>query len=70
MSKRPLEDGGGSGTPPPKNLKVQFEPVLLGAISTLDEMDMKVLRFQNHKLYQVRLSSFNQTLKIEKKIIM
>ncbi|KAB7508120.1 E3 ubiquitin-protein ligase Bre1 [Armadillidium nasatum] len=52
MSKRPLEDGGGSGTPPPKNLKVQFEPVLLGAISTLDEMDMKVLRFQNHKLYQ------------------
>ena len=51
MSKRPLDEGGTSGAPPPK--KVQFEPVQLGAISTLEEMDMKTLRFQNHKLYQV-----------------
>ena len=53
MSKRPLEEGSSSGAPAPKNLKVQFEPVNFGPISTLDEMDMKVLRFQNHKLYQV-----------------
>ncbi|XP_076054151.1 E3 ubiquitin-protein ligase Bre1 isoform X2 [Oratosquilla oratoria] len=52
MSKRPLDEGGSSSAPPPKNLKVQFEPIQLGAISTLDEMDMKTLRFQNHKLYQ------------------
>ncbi|KAG7175432.1 E3 ubiquitin-protein ligase Bre1-like 1 [Homarus americanus] len=52
MSKRALEDGGTSSAPPPKNLKVQFEPIQLGPISTLDEMDMKTLRFQNHKLYQ------------------
>ncbi|KAF2360863.1 Zinc finger RING-type [Trinorchestia longiramus] len=47
--KRPLEDGRGS-SPPPK--KVQFEPVQLGPISTLEEMDVKTLKFQNHKLYQ------------------
>ncbi|KAK4299783.1 hypothetical protein Pmani_027963 [Petrolisthes manimaculis] len=52
MSKRPLEEGGSNTAPPTKNLKVQFEPIHLGAISTLDEMDMKTLRFQNHKLYQ------------------
>lgn len=48
--KRPLEDGRGN-SPPPK--KVQFEPVQLGPISTLEEMDVKTLKFQNHKLYQV-----------------
>ena len=53
MSKRALEEAGSSAPPPPKNLKVQFEPIQLGSISTLDEMDMKTLRFQNHKLYQV-----------------
>ncbi|XP_068200928.1 E3 ubiquitin-protein ligase Bre1 [Palaemon carinicauda] len=52
MSKRALEEAGSSSAPPTKNLKVQFEPIQLGAISTLDEMDMKTLRFQNHKLYQ------------------
>ncbi|XP_066938313.1 E3 ubiquitin-protein ligase Bre1 [Macrobrachium rosenbergii] len=52
MSKRALEEAGSSSAPPAKNLKVQFEPIQLGAISTLDEMDMKTLRFQNHKLYQ------------------
>ncbi|XP_045610581.1 E3 ubiquitin-protein ligase Bre1 [Procambarus clarkii] len=52
MSKRALDEGGSSSAPPTKNLKVQFEPIQLGSISTLDEMDMKTLRFQNHKLYQ------------------
>ncbi|KAK7072088.1 E3 ubiquitin-protein ligase BRE1A [Halocaridina rubra] len=52
MSKRSLEEAGSSSAPPAKNLKVQFEPIQLGAISTLEEMDMKTLRFQNHKLYQ------------------
>lgn len=44
-------DSGGSGEPPLK--KVQFEPVRIGPISTLEEMDIKVLQFQNKKLAQV-----------------
>ena len=53
MSKRPAEVlmtpilvAGGSSAPK----KVQFEPIQLGAISSLEEMDMKVLQFQNKKL--------------------
>ncbi|KAH0949420.1 hypothetical protein HN011_009194 [Eciton burchellii] len=49
MSKRPAESGD-SSQPPIK--KVQFEPILIGPISTLEEMDMKVLQFQNKKLAQ------------------
>lgn len=49
MSKRPAENDG-SGQPPIK--KVQFEPMRIGPISTLEEMDMKVLQFQNKKLAQ------------------
>jgi hypothetical protein len=52
MAKRPMEgDGNTSGQPPIK--KVQFEPMRIGPISTLEEMDMKVLQFQNKKLAQV-----------------
>ena len=52
MAKRPAEgDGNTSGQPPIK--KVQFEPIRIGPISTLEEMDMKVLQFQNKKLAQV-----------------
>jgi hypothetical protein len=52
MAKRPVEgDGSTSGQPPIK--KVQFEPIRIGPISTLEEMDMKVLQFQNKKLAQV-----------------
>jgi hypothetical protein len=52
MAKRPAEgDGSTSGQPPIK--KVQFEPIRIGPISTLEEMDMKVLQFQNKKLAQV-----------------
>ncbi|XP_026282370.1 E3 ubiquitin-protein ligase Bre1 [Frankliniella occidentalis] len=50
MSKRPAENSDGSGQPPVK--KVQFEPMRIGPISTLEEMDMKVLQFQNKKLAQ------------------
>jgi len=50
MSKRSAESGD-SSQPPIK--KVQFEPILIGPISTLEEMDMKVLQFQNKKLAQV-----------------
>ncbi|XP_023706608.1 E3 ubiquitin-protein ligase Bre1 isoform X4 [Cryptotermes secundus] len=51
MAKRPAEgDGNTSGQPPIK--KVQFEPIRIGPISTLEEMDMKVLQFQNKKLAQ------------------
>ncbi|XP_047527728.1 E3 ubiquitin-protein ligase Bre1 isoform X2 [Vanessa atalanta] len=51
MSKRTAEDGGnGSNQPPIK--KVHFEPHLIGPVSTLEEMDIKVLQFQNKKLAQ------------------
>ncbi|XP_067012730.1 E3 ubiquitin-protein ligase Bre1 isoform X2 [Anabrus simplex] len=50
MAKRPCDDAGNSGQPPIK--KVQFEPIRIGPISTLEEMDMKVLQFQNKKLAQ------------------
>ncbi|XP_058840326.1 E3 ubiquitin-protein ligase Bre1-like isoform X2 [Topomyia yanbarensis] len=59
MSKRAAEDpagggattGSGGGAPPPIK-KVHFEPHLIGPISTLEEMDIKVLQFQNKKLAQ------------------
>ncbi|KAJ6644644.1 E3 ubiquitin-protein ligase Bre1, partial [Pseudolycoriella hygida] len=49
MSKRGADDGG-SGQPPIK--KVHFEPHLIGSVSTLEEMDIKVLKFQHKKLAQ------------------
>lgn len=57
MSKRSAEEsaggasGGGNAQPPIK--KVHFEPHLIGPVSTLEEMDIKVLQFQNKKLAQV-----------------
>ncbi|XP_065174045.1 LOW QUALITY PROTEIN: E3 ubiquitin-protein ligase Bre1 [Atheta coriaria] len=49
MSKRHVEDSS-SGQPPIK--KIHFEPHLIGPVSTLEEMDIKVLQFQNKKLAQ------------------
>lgn len=51
-SKRPAEDqgGGSSSGPPAKKLLTRFEPVRIGTIGNLEELDMKVLRFQNKKL--------------------
>lgn len=53
MSKRGAEEAGAGivGLPPIK--KVQFEPHLIGPVSTLEELDIKVLQFQNKKLAQV-----------------
>lgn len=53
MSKRTADDGVAvaGGQPPIK--KVQFEPHLIGPVSTLEELDIKVLQFQNKKLAQV-----------------
>lgn len=65
MSKRSADDASGTGSsgsssclvaaaaagqPPIK--KVHFEPHLIGPVSTLEEMDIKVLEFQNKKLAQ------------------
>lgn len=55
MSKRgPDDQTSGSGQPPIK--KVHFEPHLIGSVSTLEEMDIKVLKFQHKKLAQVQHS--------------
>ncbi|XP_060529373.1 E3 ubiquitin-protein ligase Bre1 isoform X2 [Cylas formicarius] len=51
MSKRYPEDGGASSGQPPIK-KIHFEPHLIGPVSTLEEMDIKVLQFQNKKLAQ------------------
>jgi len=51
-SKRPSSDDSQAGGGGPQCKKVQFEPVRLGAVSSLEEMDMKVLQFQNRKLSQ------------------
>lgn len=60
--KRQQEDGGGGGCSggaggggggPPERKKTLFEPCRLGAVSTLEEMDIQVLRFQHQKLKQV-----------------
>ena len=51
MAKRGADDGVG-GEPPPK--KVQFEQIKIGPVSTLEEIDMKTLHFQNKKLAEVR----------------
>lgn len=53
MAKRGADcsDTSSGGQPPQK--RVQFEPVRIGPISTLEEMDIKVLQFQNKKLAQV-----------------
>lgn len=51
MSKRHAEESGSSNQPPIK--KIHFEPHLIGPVSTLEEMDIKVLQFQNKKLAQV-----------------
>uniref|UniRef100_A0AAG5D7E4 E3 ubiquitin protein ligase n=1 Tax=Anopheles atroparvus TaxID=41427 RepID=A0AAG5D7E4_ANOAO len=64
MSKRSAEEASGGGSAPssgaaaaagglqPPIKKVHFEPHLIGPISTLEEMDIKVLQFQNKKLAQ------------------
>lgn len=38
--------------------KVVFEPMRIGPISTLEEMDIKVLKFQNKKLAMVYQALF------------
>ncbi|KAK9512946.1 hypothetical protein O3M35_001249 [Rhynocoris fuscipes] len=58
MSKRAAETEQGSAGQPPQK-KVQFEPVRIGPISTLEEMDKEVLQFQNKKLAQ-RLEQRNR----------
>ncbi|CAD7083519.1 unnamed protein product [Hermetia illucens] len=53
MSKRSADDSSSSGAAgQPAIKKVHFEPHLIGPVSTLEEMDIKVLQFQNKKLAQ------------------
>ncbi|KAL4711981.1 hypothetical protein ACJJTC_011288 [Scirpophaga incertulas] len=52
MSKRTADDGGNGSSSQPPIKKVHFEPHLIGPVSTLEEMDIKVLQFQNKKLAQ------------------
>lgn len=53
MSKRAAEDSSTVVGSQPPIKKVQFEPHLIGPVSTLEELDIKVLQFQNKKLAQV-----------------
>lgn len=46
------------------NVKVLFEPLQLGAVSNLDELEVKTLKFQNHKLGQ----RLNHRLVIEEEL--
>ncbi|XP_046680680.1 E3 ubiquitin-protein ligase Bre1 isoform X2 [Homalodisca vitripennis] len=57
-TKRGADGDSGSNDEPPLK-KVQFEPIRIGPISTLEEMDIKVLQFQNKKLAQ-RLEQRNR----------
>ncbi|KAB0804547.1 hypothetical protein PPYR_01517 [Photinus pyralis] len=50
MSKRHAEETTSAGQPAIK--RIHFEPHLIGPVSTLEEMDIKVLQFQNKKLAQ------------------
>ncbi|KAL5017336.1 hypothetical protein ScPMuIL_006925 [Solemya velum] len=51
-TKRPAEEVGGSGAPPAKksSSSARFDTFNLGAIYSLEEIDLKVLCFQNRKL--------------------
>ena len=50
MSKRQAESEPGGAEPPAK--KIVFEPLQLGAINNIEELDIKTLQFQNRKLGQ------------------
>eukprot|EP00092_Neocalanus_flemingeri_P012793 GFUD01013785.1.p1 GENE.GFUD01013785.1~~GFUD01013785.1.p1 ORF type:complete len:986 (-),score=400.54 GFUD01013785.1:373-3291(-) len=50
MSKRQADTDPAGAEPPAK--KIVFEPLQLGAISNLEELDLKTLQFQNRKLGQ------------------
>ena len=50
MSKRQAETDPGGSEPPTK--KIVFEPLQLGAINNIEELDLKTLQFQNRKLGQ------------------
>ncbi|KAK6192014.1 hypothetical protein SNE40_003570 [Patella caerulea] len=50
-TKRPAEDSGGSGASASKKPTLtRLEPLKLGSICSLEELDLKVLAFQNKKL--------------------
>ncbi|XP_059099011.1 E3 ubiquitin-protein ligase Bre1-like [Tigriopus californicus] len=43
-------DGAGVGLEPPSKKRIVFEPLQLGPISNLEELELKTLAFQNQKL--------------------
>lgn len=52
-SKRPSPQDAASSnaaSEPPNKKATQFEPIRIGPVSTLEEMDIKILQFQNKKL--------------------
>ena len=65
MSKRPHPSPGGGGggvegsSGPPSAKRVVFEPLQLGPIGNLEELEVKTLQFQNQRL-ALRLSQRNQ----------
>ena len=61
MSKRGADTDPGGGSEPAPKKRIVFEPLQLGPISNVEELDIKTLQFQNQKL-SLRLS---QRAKIE-----
>ncbi|XP_048252241.1 E3 ubiquitin-protein ligase Bre1-like [Haliotis rufescens] len=49
-TKRPADDSSGSAGPAAKKALTRIEPLKIGPISNLEELDLKVLVFQNKKL--------------------
>ena len=45
-----MNHGGGGAKEGSANVKVLFEPLQLGSVSNLDELEVKTLKFQNQKL--------------------
>ena len=67
MSKRPHPSpggGGGGGSGPPSAKRVVFDPLQLGPIGNLEELEVKTLQFQNQRL-GLRL---NQRVQIEEEL--
>ena len=64
-SEMPAPDAHESNGPPPPKKKFVYEPVRLATVTTLDELDSEVLKFQHGRLKQ----RYEQRLKAEQSLL-